>query len=248
MVDIRLPKITGATEREQLSQVKSYLYQLAEQLQFALNSMDTSTSTSSAYVVAQTPTVTPSSGSSSVDAQTTFNAVKGLIVKSADIIEAYYNEIATRLSGAYVAESDYGTYTEQTEQSITANSKEIESIYRNIQTILTDIEGIEYKLIDTQAHIRSGFLDYYEGNIPVYGLEIGQKNIVDGKEVFNKYARFTAGRLSFFDQNDTEVAYISDYKLYIRNVEITYRYKIGGLVDTVMPTGDVVTKWVGGDE
>jgi hypothetical protein len=80
----------------------------------------------------------------------------------------------------------------------------------------------------------------------VYGVEIGQKNTIDGEEVFNKFARFTADRLSFYDQNDSEVAYISDYKLYIRNAEITSSLKIGGFVDTVMPSGDVVTKWVGG--
>lgn len=44
MVDIRLPTITGATEREQLAQIKSYLYQLAGQLQFALSTIDTSAS------------------------------------------------------------------------------------------------------------------------------------------------------------------------------------------------------------
>lgn len=249
-IDIRLPNITAKTEREQLMQVKSYLYQLAEQLQFTLNNMESPQQNATMVIAsggqAQATQYVMGRSSAPIDEQDTFDAVKGLIIKSADIIEAYYNEIATRLSGAYVAESDFGTYSEQTEQVITANSKEIESVYSNIQTILTNIESLEYRLLETKAHIRSGLL-YTDGSTPVYGLEIGQKNMVDGEEVFNKYARFTAGRLSFFDQNDTEVAYISDYKLYIRNVEITYRHKIGGLVDTVMSTGDVVTKWVGGD-
>lgn len=42
-VDLRFPKITEATEREQLAQVKSYLYQLVEQLQWAFNNIDMST-------------------------------------------------------------------------------------------------------------------------------------------------------------------------------------------------------------
>jgi hypothetical protein len=65
-------------------------------------------------------------------------------------------------------------------------------------------------------------------------------------EVFNKYARFSSDRLSFYDENDSEVAYISDYKLYIRNVEITSNFKIGGFIDTVLSDGGIVTKWVGG--
>lgn len=241
MIDIKLPKrTTGASDKERLSQVESYLYQLVEQLQFALNSVDTSASP--AYVITQTAT-SSSSGSSSVDAQATFNAVKGLIIKSADIVEAYYNEISTRLSGAYVAESDFGSYAELTEQNISTNSTEIESVYNHIQSILTEIENIEYTLIDTHAHIRSGLLYYDDGEIPIYGLEIGQKNVVDGEEVFNKFARFTAGRLSFYDQNDTEVAYISDYKLYITNAEVTGSLKLGGfIIDT---TKGFTLKWAG---
>lgn len=40
-VNIRYPNITGGTEREQLSQVKSYLYQLVEQLNYALPTIGT---------------------------------------------------------------------------------------------------------------------------------------------------------------------------------------------------------------
>ena len=48
MIDIRLPKITGKTEKEQLLQIKSYLYQLAEQLQVAFNGMEITSSNGSA--------------------------------------------------------------------------------------------------------------------------------------------------------------------------------------------------------
>ena len=34
-IDIRYPNITGVTEREQLAQIKSYLHQLVEQLNYA---------------------------------------------------------------------------------------------------------------------------------------------------------------------------------------------------------------------
>jgi hypothetical protein len=77
----------------------------------------------------------------------------------------------------------------------------------------------------------------------VYGLEIGQRNKIDGEEVFNKYARFTSDRLSFYDQNDTEIAYISDYKLHINHAEVLGTLKIGGyLIDT---TKGLTFKWVG---
>ena len=248
-LELRLPKITGTTDREQLTQVKSYLYQLTEQLQWALNNFGTAPTS---YVVQQIHSGTSSSQVASLNlddgegfnADVAFDSLKPYIIKSADIVQAYYEQINTRLASKYVAESDFGTFIELNEQNISKNATDIEQTFSNIQKIITDIENLEYSLLETKAHIKSGLL-YYDGATPIYGLEIGQKNTVDGEEVFNKFARFTSDRLSFYDQNNSEVAYISDYKLYIRNVEITSTYKIGGFVDTVM-SGDVVTKWVGG--
>jgi hypothetical protein len=42
------------------------------------------------------------------------------------------------------------------------------------------------------------------------------------------------------------VAYISDKKLYITNVEVTGSFSLGGFVDTVLPDRSVVTRWVEG--
>lgn len=242
-IELRYPSITAHSEREQLIQMKSYLFQLVEQLQFALGNMDGS----SGHKVQEVSKVVAQAPSASVDAEASFSAIKSLIIKSADIVEAYYAEISSRLEGVYIAKSDFGTFTEQTEQEISQSSTDIEQLFTDLQVIVTDIENLSFTLAEVNAHIRSGLLYYNDDGVPVSGLEIGQRNTVDGEEVFNKFARFTADRLSFYDQNDKEVAYVSDYKLYIRNVEITSSYKIGGLVDTVMPNGDVVTKWVGGD-
>jgi hypothetical protein len=240
-----MPNINGATEREMLAQIRSYLYQLVPQLQWSLNNLDTASSSS--HVTQQIIKET-GSGKAKESPEATFNEIKALIIKSADIVEAYYDEINSRLEGVYVSESDFGTYAEMTSQNIRQTSTYIEQLFADLQVIDTNIESITHALIDVNAHIKTGLLDYdKETGTPIFGLEIGQRNEVDGEEVFNKFARFTADRLSFYDQNDNEVAYVSDYKLYIRNVEITSSYKIGGFVDTVMQNGDVVTKWVGGE-
>ena len=241
-IEIRLPNITGLTEREQLSQIKSYLMQLAQQLQWALDTVSSSSGQNTA-VQQVSSRVDASALPSGVAAQTTFNALKPLIIKSADIVNAYYEEINRRLDGEYVAQSDFGTYKESTSQQINETSTEVERLFTNVQQIITDIETLEYNLIETQAHIRSGLLYYDSLGVPIYGLEIGQKKVIDGVEVFNKYARFTSDRLSFYDQNDSEVAYISDYKLYITHVEITGTAKLGAfLIDT---TSGLKIKYVG---
>ncbi len=239
--ELRYPSIPNVSEREQLVYMKSYLHQLVDQLQFALNNIGASTT--SVVTSAQKPSVP--SVIERTDPAVTFNSIKSLIIKSADIVNSYYDQIKTRLNGVYVAESDFGTYAEQTSQEIEQTSTKTDQLFENIQVIETEVENLAYALIETNAYIRSGLLYTGDNGVPVYGLEIGQKVVIEDEEVFRKFARFTADRLSFYDQNGSEVAYISDYKLYIRNVEITSSYKIGGLVDTVMSNGDVVTKWVG---
>ena len=117
-VDIRLPNINAKTEAEQ--QIRSYLIQLAEQLQWALQNVDTS---NNSVVVNPTPKSLISSSQINASAEATFGSIKALIIKSADIVNAYYDEINKRLEGAYVAQSDFGAYKEQTAQTITENSR-----------------------------------------------------------------------------------------------------------------------------
>jgi hypothetical protein len=126
-----------------------------------------------------------------------------------------------------------------------ANSNGIEQLFQNIQTIITNIDTLEQSVIETNAHINSGLLYYDDAGVPVYGLEIGQRNEIDGEEVFNKYARFTSDKLAFYDQNGNEVAYISDRKLYITHVQITGSLLQGGFKKLSLANGGTVTKWVG---
>ena len=243
-IDFRFPNITAKDEAGQLIQMRSYLHQLVEQLNYAMKTVESGSSSSASYQAQ----MTPAASGESAKAQSTFNSIKSLIIKSADIVNAYYETINARLKGIYVAESDFGTYTEVTDAKIEGNSTAIAQHYENIQQILSDIEGFENSLIEVNAHIKTGLLYYDETGAPVYGLEIGQRTSMDGVETFNKYARFTSEKLSFYDSNDNEVAYISDKKLYITHVEITGSLSLGGFVETVRADKSVVTKWVeGGD-
>jgi hypothetical protein len=237
-VNINFPNISAPTDSGKIEQIRSYLYQLADQLKWALNSLE-----SGGTKVLQRGSKAEAKSISEEDAQATFNSIKSLIIRSADIVNAYLEETKERLLGKYVAQSDFGRYEEETEQVITTNAKGIERAFNNIQKITTDIENLEYSIIEVNAHIRTGLLSYDKtSGVPIYGLEVGQKNEIDGVEVFNKYARFTSDRLSFYDKNDTEVAYISDYKLYITNAHITGTLTIGRYeLDT---SNGLAIKWV----
>lgn len=234
----KLPNITATTPDGKLAQMQSFLYQTVEQLNWALNTLETATGTGGAYAKS-----TSGSGKTenSKDSVSNFNEIKALIIKSADIVEAYYEEISKKLSGEYVAKSDFGTYTEKTDAIISANSKGITQQYTNLQQINQDVDS----LLEVNAHIKTGVLYYDELGAPVYGLEIGQRTEIDDVEVFNKYARFTADKLSFYDQNNYEVAYISDKKLHITHIEVIEEnstFTLGKLVDTVLADGSVLTR------
>ena len=239
-IELRLPSITGTTEAEMLSQIRSYLYQFVPQLQWALNSLET---TSTGASESATKTVVQKTTSSPASPETTFNAIKSLIIKSADIVQAYYDEISERLEGIYVAESDFGIYTEQTAQEMTASSKRIDTLFTNTQTIQSTIDKVTNDFYSTDARISLGLLYYRDDGTPVYGLEIGQKDFdAEGNEVFNAYARFSSDRLSFYDKNNTEVAWISGYKLNITNAEITGSLTLGRyVIDT---SNGSTLKWV----
>lgn len=241
--NLRLPNITDGNTTEQMRQMRSYLYQTVEQLNWILNSLETTSVTVATPISNNTPTKVEKPV---VDGQATFDSVKALIIKSADIINAYYDETNRRLFGEYGALSDYGEFKEQTMQEIEETSKNTTQNFTNIQQLITAIEDIEYTISEVNAYIKSGELYAGSNGVPVYGLEIGQTTSLDGTNVFTKFARFTADRLSFYDLNGSEIAYISDYKLYISNVEITNSLQIGGYVDIVTADGGVITKWVGG--
>ena len=302
-INLRLPSITGASEKEMILQIRSYLYQLVPELQIALNN---AVASSDNTVVLSGQVNKSSADSSNMSAISLFTTLKPLIIKSADIVDAYYNKLTTKFEGQYVAQSDFGTYTESTTQKIEENSTAIGQAFTNIQTIDTDLQGVfaDVEAVDTKlssevsgikqnvedtakalsdsisdteseleesigevstklgeqiealaksvdailtvnAYIKSGLLYYNDEGLPIYGVEVGQTNNVNGEDVFKKFARFTADRLSFYDQNDTEVAYISDYKLYITSVEILYNLIGGGFM--IDFSRGFTLKFVGGE-
>jgi hypothetical protein len=205
-ININLPKITAPTPTEQVRQMYSYLYQVVEQLNWAFSNIDTANNSnntsSSAAESPQNEVLTPQ------EAENTFNSIKALIIKSADIVKAYEETIKEDFSGEYIAISDFGTYTEKTDAQIEENSKGLTAVYTNVQTIGDDIRT-------TNAYIKRGLIGYDDSGKAIYGVEVGETN---DKGVFLKYARFKSDRLSFYDANGSEVAYIGAGCLYILGV------------------------------
>lgn len=223
MISLRLPNITGRTEAEQLTQIKSYLYQFATQLQWALGAVEGGTTN----VVQKDPSL---SAVKKEDPTSNFNELKGLIIKSADIVNAYYEKIDNllKLSGDYTASSDFGTFRKETLNELSANSKRIEQNITDLQSIYDENGNIKAELL-VNGHIYSGIIEYAKDGEAIVGIEIGQTTKNGDVEEFNRFARFTADMLAFYDASyPTEpVAYISNYMLYITNAWVKGTLKIG---------------------
>ena len=211
----RYPNITAGDAVSQLGQIRSYLHQLVDQLNVSAADTDKTVSEvrSQGAMLQKT--------ASSLEAQTpkaTFGSIKSLIIKSADIVDAYYDQISTKMVGEYTALSEFGEFKQSTTNTLLANSESITNIYTNYQEIK---DSLNHYISDTKAYIRTGLLGYEDDGItPIYGLEIGQENNSGEENVFSKYARFTSNRLAFYDQNGNDVAWISNQTLHITKAEI----------------------------
>lgn len=249
-VNLRMPNITAPTQQGQLQQIRSYLYQFSEELQWALATIEKGDATV-VNINGKSVTTAP------VDSQaqqtpSNFNELKSLIIKSADIVDAMYEEIEVLIekSGKYTATSDFGTFKQDTETVLYGNGDGtgITQQVTDIQQIFDENGNIVAARL-VNGNIFSGILDYAKDGEAIVGIQIGQTTVNErGEQTFNKFARFTADKLEFYNNStsddDTPVAYISGYKLYITNAEISGNLKLGGF--QLETANGLAFRWVGG--
>lgn len=255
-MNIGLPNITATTPSAQLQQLQSYLFRVVEQLNWALSTIEKSINEGAVSNSIEMPS---SQAMTDEEAISTFNDIKGLIIKSADIVKAYYEEIDSllKLSGEYVAEAAFpdgsAAFIEKTNVDIGANSKNISALFTDAQTIKSDIKAVTdvletdesgTKIIGANAWVNVGILEYDENGYPIYGMEIGQTNSENGEEISTRFAQYRSDGVHLYDQNGTEVAWIANNKLRITYAELTGRATLGEFIIDI-PRGFTV-KWIGG--
>ena len=205
-IEIRPPQLTGGTPQEQLGQLQRYLTALAQQLQFAFDAVQGG-SPEIMTAAAPQPQVQ--------QRQETLRQMKALILKSAQVTQVLEQQVSKRLEGKYVAVSQFGTYCQETSQTLEANSRELKQTFQNVQQLESTVAGLGSAVKEVNASIRTG--EIADG---IYGVEIGQQEREDGIIRFRRYARLTAEKLSFYDSNEIEVAYVSNRRLYVTAAEI----------------------------
>ena len=179
------------------------------------------------------------------------------IKKTIDGLEIKNEDLNGKVAGLQLTTESFKTYVENTFVSGEEFSKYRTEAEQTAQDFTLRFQAVEESIGETNAHIKTGQLDTKEDGTPVYGLEIGQRTEANGVAVFDKYARFTSEKMSFYDGNGNEVTQVGDKKMSITKVEIVASpnpddkeygsFKQGGFVDITRLDGSIVTKWVGGE-
>lgn len=175
-----------------------------------------------------------------------------MIVKTAGLVKRQMDQLSARLEGEYVAVSDFGTYVERLSAYLEANPEALTQYYSFFADLQASTETVsaafEQYRVETEGYIRTGIV-CYDGAVPQYGVAVGQNltcREVDGETVVEQNdfrATFTASKLSFW-QDASEVAYVSNNRLYITNITVLEGMSIGEW--EISSENGLVIRWMGG--
>ncbi len=149
-MNIRFPNITAPNVTEQVNQIKNYLYQLVEQLNWALS------------VLESNPSAATDSGGQPAPSGITeesFNELKALLAQSGATLDSYYEKINNRLKDHYVSQEDFNAYKQESEEtmdgkyvsqtSFDAYKQEVSQSFDDLdaykQTVTQSFEGLDSK-------------------------------------------------------------------------------------------------------
>ena len=216
MVVIPSPPMLQGDKAQQLQDVRRYLFRLVEQLNGSLNNL-----TEENFSPGTAQALTGAAGRND-DYQQTQADLKSLIIKNANEVRQTIEMLTTTLESEYLAISDFGTFREDMENTITATAAGLE------QRINTRSEVVDSFITATNGYIRQGVVGY-DGATPIIGIAIGQdirvtgaKQTVGGKEyepidTSQNMSVWTTTKLSFY-VNGSEVAYFANDALYVTGI------------------------------
>lgn len=247
MTTISMPPYPTGSAAQIAARQYSYLFQMAQQLNLALEALESGAAVQGQGVVQQAP-----AGNAVAALQQQYETLRSQIVKTAEQVEKTTEALTAKLNEEYVAQSEFGTYVQRLSAYLEANPDALTQYYGFCGDLQANVAAVDaafnhYRL-DTQGYIRTGIVSY-EGDTPVYGVAVGQNlttREVDGETVVeqnNFRAVFTARRLGFW-QDDTEIAYLSDNRLYITDITVLSGLNIGQW--RVDSNGGLAFQWMGG--
>lgn len=259
MTNIAQPPILNGSERQQLVQIRQYLYQISRELNIALNNLtaDNFAKGSSLQKVLEGEGSAAEQQKQEVNQK--LSALKTLIIKTADTVRAEVDVLETTLDSSYVAQSAYGTFTEEIRSQMTAMAENIEQNIQYHATLEDNLNGITSEfnqyVVETSGYIKQGIIGY-ENAVPIIGIAIGQDIQVtgtdtkDGKEyeiidTSSNMSIWTPEKLAFYI-NGVEAAYVSNGAFYVADMYVLARLFVGRQNWKISSDRGLTFKWIGG--
>lgn len=244
------PTLMGSAE-QQLQQLHRYLFRMNEELNRAVDAQNI---TVRDIETRQQQSVSAESLDKSLAEQ--YSNAKALIIKTADIVRSEMDRITTELESKYLAISDFGTYQEEIKQEIEATATGIVQSFdydARLEALGADFE--EYR-IESKGYICSGIIGYDDGNMPIYGIAVGQDLAsttitVNGEEtelidMTRNLATYTSDRITFW-QNGVAVAYVSNGEMMINKIKTIEGLQFEDEWEVSRMRGGFAIKWIGGE-
>ena len=237
MFQFTLPKLTAAGDAGQNAQLKNYLYQLTEQLQYALSNIDAENFTEAVRQQYEGAKDVPARVAALAEAAGANSARTEALRDSLDSVDKTLQERYESLSAALqeTADSIESSYQSEIEQA----ENRISTAVANDYTLRTETEAlsasVESRFTQTAADMMAIFDAAYD-----YTGDDGLQQFCDAFRTFIRFssdgveigksdslitAKLSNDRLAFVQPgstsaNDYAVAYISDKKLYITEAQV----------------------------
>lgn len=256
MTTISPPPILNGSDRQQLVQIRQYLYQISRDLNLALNNL-TEDNFVNGIIPAQKGQEKDSSEQQKQEFKQQLSSLKSLIIKTADTVHAEMDVLEASLSSTYVAQSTFGTFSEEINNQLSVTAEGVQQSI-DYQAELTDaLNGIsknfnDYK-IDTSGYIKQGIVGY-DGAVPIIGIAIGQDIKITGTDTngdteydvidtSSNMSVWTTNKLSFL-VNGVEAAYVSNGAFYVADMYVTSRLFLNNW--QISTNRGLTIKWIGG--
>lgn len=257
MFELPVMKIDETSSKEEIRKLKSYIYQLTEQLRYTLNNISADNMTEQVREILNESSKAGIRIRELTDQeQQEFENIRKKIVSTAqDIAKAYAaeilkseNSIKTLVSEMYVAKSEgseegsvaelkdfIASYVNQIANKIELRFVEIQETTQTTKDqVDKNKEEIEKNKLELETYIR----------FSMEGMEIGK--LVDGNT--SPFSLLISNEKISFRSYLTEVAYIMYDKLYITDVHVTNKLILGktdrGFFEFIPRTsGNLSLKW-----
>ena len=256
MTTISQPPILNGTEKQQIVQIRQYLYQISRDLNIALSNLTSENFANDSDVKKALAGENAEQQKQEVKRQ--LSSLKSLIIKTADTVRAEIDVLETSLDSTYVAQSTYGTFTEEIHGQLKAMSDSIEQNIQYTATLTDTLNGVsdafDQYVVETNCYIKQGIIGYNDAT-PIIGIAIGQDiktagtGTKDGKtydviDVSSNMSIWTPEKLAFY-VNGSEAAYVSNGAFYVNNIVLTGTLFLDNKWSISCENGFSI-RWIGG--